>query len=927
MRRYTLIARLVTCLCLTSPMAGNAQSVTDTIRWWSFTSFSEETVNNLAADKTLWEEGLKNGKLIRYANKVTTDGNPTTANGKVISELEGILIGEGVTAGSFLLRHNMGEDNGVQMQRSVPVTITDVSAGQTLVVTLKSSSKNNEGISDVTNLNGEYGESTYTPNAFKTYMFEVAEDGKASFTNSGGIVIQSIGLLDISEDLRQQAETPIIDIQGNNVTITSPTEGTTVYYSIVNHGDVMAYAQEYTGPFALNRSCRLRAIAVRDDLKTSETAEQWVEIPLVMPFAGRPFELDPEHLNRGAVATYTGNGMLVNWRWLITDPIGMEFNVYRDNIRLNESPISGKTNFLDTQGKVSSTYTVEVWVNGEKTETAKVLNLTKGYWDIPLNRPPSGTTASGDFEYIPGDCMVADVDGDGEYEIVMKWDPSNQKDNSQSGFTGNVLIDCYRMSGEQLWRIDLGKNIRAGAHYTQLMVYDLDGDGRAELACKTAPGTVDGKGNFVLLDNDNPEADYRTSTGDKVGSIIDGPEYLTIFSGLTGEELTTIPYQPAHNIINNWGDNYGNRSERYLACVAYLDGEKPSLVMCRGYYTAAFLWAVDFDGTNLSTRWLHSSITPEIGAYGEGAHSISVADVDGDLRDEIIYGACTIDDDGSIIYRTGWGHGDALHVGDHDPDRVGLEVMMVHEETNAKYGVEMHDALSGELISGYYTGTDVGRGLCADVDGTSRGAEYWSTADNGVYNVNGEKIGTKRPSVNFRTYWDGDVQEEVCETGKIEKLKNRTSITTLVDFSSKYGVGTNLIKYTPCLQADILGDWREEVIYYDNATKSHLMIFSTPYASNVGVPTLMHDHQYRMATIWQTSAYNQPPHLSYFLPDYVEYLKQAATSADMMKTEAAVREVRYYNLLGQQTSNPPKGIYIREVIYNDGTSIHTKCMP
>ncbi|MBQ8362163.1 MAG: chitobiase/beta-hexosaminidase C-terminal domain-containing protein [Bacteroidaceae bacterium] len=909
------------------PNIAKAQPVADTIRWWNLASYSEETVANLAADTERWEEGWKSGKLIRYMNKVTSDGNTLMANGQVIKELEGLLIGAGIDAGSLLLRHNMGSDNGLQMQRSVPLTVVGVKAGQTVMVKLKSSSKNPMGISNVSNLEGEYGEEHYTSNSFKTYTFKVVEDGDASFTNSGGIVIQSIGLLSIGEDTRPQVETPVITLDGNRVTLVTSTEGATIYYSIVNHGKVRDYAREYNGPFTLDRSCRLRAIAVCEGMQDSEEAEQMVEIPLVMPFAGKPFELDPEKLGRGVVATYTSGGMLVNWRWLITDPLDITFNVCRNGIQLNNTPLTGKTNFLDATGKRTDTYTVEVIVDGKVTETATAMILANGYLDIPLNRPSSGSTVSGEFEYIPGDCMAADVDGDGEYEIVMKWDPSNQQDNSLSGYTGNVLVDCYRMTGEQLWRIDLGCNIRAGAHYTQLMVYDLDGDGRAEVACKTAPGTVDGAGKCVLLGTDDPAADYRTDEGDTKGVVINGPEYLTVFSGLTGEALSTVPYQPARNVLSDsdWGDSYGNRCERYLACVAYLDGVRPTLVMCRGYYTAAFLWAVDFDGTSLTTRWLHSSVVPEVGAYGEGAHSISVADVDGDLRDEIIYGACAIDDDGSIIYRTGWGHGDAMHVGDHNPDRPGLEVMMVHEETAAKYGVEMHDALTGELVSGYYTGTDVGRGLCADVDANVRGSEFWSTADNGVYAVNGEQIGTKRPSVNFRTYWDGDVLEEFCEKGKMEKLNHRTSISTLVNFSSKYGAGTNLIKDTPCLQADIFGDWREEVIYYDNETKSHLQIFSTPYATTIGVPTLMHDHQYRMATVWQTSAYNQPPHLSYFLPDYVKHLQEQAAAIVDNRLQMEVQTVRYFNLLGQETMFPEGKVYIRETIYTNGECVREKC--
>ena len=921
MRRHYLLYWILSIIALSA----QAQPVADTIRWWNLSKFSEATIADLSADTDLWKEGWKNGSLIRYMTNVETNGLPLEANGTIIKELDGLLVGAGIEAGSLLLRHNMGESqNGMQMERVAPVTVVGTKAGQTVLVTIKSSSKNANGIASVSNLEGECGFDTYTSTTFKTYTFKVVADGDASFTNSGGVVIQSVGLLHISEDTRPQAKTPVISVDGATVSLSCETPDVKLYYSIVNHGKVMDYPNEYTGPFTLDRTCRVRVVATREDMRDSEVAELTVEVPLVMPFAGRAFELDPENLGRGAIATYTGSGMLVNWRWLINDVPNLSFNVLRDGTKVNSTPISGKTNLLDSKGNASSVYTVEVLQNGEIIETVSVTNLAKGYLDIALNRPASGSNAGGEYEYIPGDCMVADVDADGEYEVVMKWDPSNQQDNSISGYTGNVLIDCYRLTGEQLWRIDLGCNIRAGAHYTQLMVYDLDGDGKAEVACKTAPGTIDGKGKQVLLGNDDPKADYRGDSGSKTGVIIDGPEYLTVFSGLTGEELATVPYRPGRDTIDNWGDTYGNRSERYLACVAYLDGKHPSLVMCRGYYTAAFLWAVDFDGTNLTTRWLHSSTAPELGAYGEGAHSISVADVDGDMRDEIIYGACAIDDDGSFIYRTGWGHGDALHVGDHHPDRPGLEVMMVHEETTAQYGVEMHDALTGELISGYYTGSDVGRGLCADVDAAARGAEYWSTADNGVYAVNGEKISTKRPSVNFRTYWDGDVQEEILEESEMKKMKSRTSLSTLVNFASKYGVGDNLIKNTPCLQADIFGDWREEVIYYDEATKSHLMIFSTPYSSNVGVPTLMHDHQYRMATVWQTAAYNQPPHLSYFLPDYVDYLKEVAASVDNVESAKAVKAIRYYDLYGRQCPKPEGVIYIQETEYEDGSVTHTK---
>ena len=905
-----------------------AQVSYDTLRWWNLAKYEAETLSNLAADTKNWNPMYKNGTLQRYANKVETDGLPLKANGVIIVETEGLVIGAGIKPGNLLLRHNMGSSqNGMQMQNIAPVGISGLKAGQRVFVTIKSSSSAPQGIESVTNLRGECGYDTYPSTYFKTYNFEVIADGDVSWTNSGGVVVQSVGVLEEKADTREQTAMPVISVEGGLVTLSCATEGAQIWYSLVDRGEVWDYALAYKQPFELTRSCRLRAVALKDGFRSSEVAEYMAEVPLVMPFAGRPWVLDPEALDRGAVATFTGttSNYLVNWRWLIDDPRDVSFNVYRDGKKLNDAPITDKTNFLDTQGSAQSIYTVETLSAGEVVETSTALMLPNGYLDIPLDRPAGGTTESGNFYYIPGDCMVADVDDDKSYEVIMKWDPSNRKDNSESGYTGNVLIDAYRMDGTKLWRIDLGKNIRAGAHYTQLMVYDLDGDGCAEVACKTAPGTIDGRGNYVLMGQDNPQADYRTSVGGKSGVVISGPEYLTVFSGLTGEELATTAYRPARDTISNWGDSYGNRSERYLACVAYLDGERPSLVMARGYYTAAFLWAVDFDGSSLRTRWLHSSVAGGIGAYGEGAHSLATADVDGDGRDEIIYGACALDDDGTIIYRTGLGHGDALHVGDFDPDRNGLEVMMVHEEVSAKYGVEMHDALTGEVLVGKFTGTDVGRGLCADVDAEARGCEYWSAAGNEVYGCDGSVISTKRPTVNFRTYWDGDLQEETTEKGVIAKWRGRTqSATTLVDMPSKYGAGTNVIKYTPCLQADIFGDWREEQIYYDEKTMSHLWIFSTPYASDYRVPTLMHDHHYRMATVWQTAAYNQPPHLSYYLPDYVESLTSGVQSVTDAGVEREVLRVNYYNLLGQQITRPECGVYIEEILYTDGSVSRTK---
>lgn len=403
-------------------------------------------------------------------------------------------------------------------------------------------------------------------------------------------------------------------------------------------------------------------------------------------------KLKREHLGRGVIAIRENpSTVAVSWRYLSSDPMDESFDIYRDGKKVNKHPLKNATFFQDSyQGTAPALYTVKA-IKG-KTESNYQLpaDAPVGYLNIPLVRPEGGTTLSGQaYTYAPNDASIGDVDGDGEYEIILKWDPSNAHDNSHDGYTGPVIFDCYKLNGQQLWRINLGRNVRAGAHYTQFMVFDLDGDGRAEVVMKTGDGAVDGTGKVV----GDANADYRNERG----RILTGPEYLTIFNGLTGEAMQTIDYVPERGNLMDWGDGRANRSDRFLACIAYLDGVHPSVVMCRGYYTRTVLAAYDWDGKNLKNRWVFDSNNPGCGDYaGQGNHNLRVADVDGDGCDEIVYGQCTINNDGTGLYSTRMGHGDAMHLTHFDPSRPGLQVWSCHE--NRRDGSTFRDAATGEVI-------------------------------------------------------------------------------------------------------------------------------------------------------------------------------------------------------------------------------------
>ena len=665
-----------------------------------------------------------------------------------------------------------------------------------------------------------------------------------------------------------------------------------------------------------------------------------------------------EKLDRGLIVVRVdASHCFLSWRLLGTDDKNTTFRVLKNGSVLRDK-ITGATSFQVT-GKSTDKFQVVTLQNGEVIETSpEVSPWSSAYLTLQLDRP----TAS-DCTYSPNDCSVGDVDGDGQYEIFVKWDPSNSKDNSHDGVTGNVFIDCYKLDGTKLWRIDLGQNIRAGAHYTQFLVYDFDGDGKAELMCKTGPGSMDSEGTYVNQATTNTTIKAANNTKSWItssGRMDGGHEYLTVFNGVTGKAVHTIAYYPNRNTkaelseaagTFNWAvgktDNHGyNRGDRYLAAVAYLGGPNanPSGIFCRGYYTYAYIWAVDFDGTQLKHRWLHRSdsntqwsvvdanmkesakvtapkATSGSGSntmFGNGNHNLSVADVDSDGKDEIIWGSAALDDDGSLLYATGFGHGDAIHLGDLNPDRPGLEVFEIHEEKGT-YAWDIHDAATGEiLLKGGQEGIDNGRGCAADIVADSRGYEFWSayggfdssSRNQNPFNViSGKVAGSTMPSMNFRIYWDGDEYDELLDDITITKYPSSTALG--VGRTAITGQSNNSTKATPCLMADIFGDWREELIVRNNSDDA-LNIFSTVTTTSYRVPTLMHDHVYRMGVAWQNVAYNQPPHLGYYLPDYIKSFEGVTTGIQSIEVDEMADDA-WYTLQGVRIDKPSvKGVYIHK---------------
>jgi rhamnogalacturonan endolyase len=638
-----------------------------------------------------------------------------------------------------------------------------------------------------------------------------------------------------------------------------------------------------------------------------------------------------ERLNRGVVAVRNGQQVVVSWRTLSTDRTGEPFDVYRNGVKLNSKPLTQGGSFFVDEQPLAGDATYEVRGGGRDGSYLLKAGAPEGYVAVSLQKPADGMTPDGrTYTYSANDASVGDMDGDGQYEIVLKWDPSNAHDNAHDGFTGPTIFDCYKIvNGESpnsklLWRIDMGINIRSGAHYVPFIVYDLDGDGRAEFIVRTADGTRDGKGRVIgdatadyrhrapeNAQNPTPErewAKYNKQGRPKTGRILTGPEYLTVFNGMTGEAMDTKPYIPERGNLQDWGDDYANRSDRMLAAVGYLDGVHASAIFCRGYYTRTVLAAWDWDGRELKQHWVFDTNDegtgkdgkPQQSYAGQGNHNLRVADVDGDGCDEITYGSMAVDHDGRGLYNTGMGHGDAIHLMTFDPTTDELQVWDCHE--NRRDGSDFRNARTGEVIFQIPSTSDVGRAMAADIDPTNPGVEMWSTDSHGIRNIKGNSLtpnpspkgegnlnservneshdhevttplprrrgggGEARLSINFGIWWDGDLLRELLDHGTVTKYNWETkTVDEVVRFPGI--VFNNGSKSNPCLAADILGDWREEVVAR-TPDSSELRIFVSTVPTEHRINCLMEDIPYRLSTAAQNVGYNQPSEPGFYLgPD------------------------------------------------------------
>ncbi len=780
----------------------------------------------------------------------------------------------------------------------------------------------------------------------------------------------------------------------------------------------MEFVKRYEGPeteYILNKSTHIPHYVYAESYSNGKLLERSEKLKTSVTYKQTP---QLEKLGRGLVAVKTSNGIFLGWRMFLdevkghneTGLTGTDYVIYKNGAKL--VTVCDSTNYLDEDGEESDKYSVAPVSEGKEGERSPEVSAWangKNYIEIPMKKPEGGITGdvarSDDgghnesfgqpYTYSVNDMSIGDIDGDGEFEYFVKWDPSNAHDVSHRGYTGKCYIDCYKLSGRLLWRLDMGVNIRAGAHYTQFIVYDFDGDGKAEMSVKTAPGTkmikydeagnvisekyitiperdvkngVTNEDNYVCsskdyydnlvshfmnwqnyeevrsgqwpktieecirmrprytypLSKENAEAlaDYfiddfapRLSEKNRLrefeGFIFKGPEYLTMFSG-DGEEIETIDFPvPREDDGLRWGDYAWkriepcNRVDRFQSAVGYLDGKHPYLIICRGYYTRTTITAYDFSKRKHELYFkVDSGYVPMDNPFahhcspdgtdekygiisGQGDHSLSVADIDGDGCQEIIYGACAIDHDGNVLYSSKepmpdgtlvkLGHGDSMHVAHIDPDRPGFQIFNVFEgASGVPYGYALRDAETGKVFFGERADRDLGRCMIGDINPNVRGLQVWVGK---IQDCKGNVLPDKLLGTNFSIRWAGDLSTQILDGvdyigGRhIGLVADNTHGLMLEPENTSTNNGT---KGNPCLVADLFGDFREELVLR-TTDSSFVRIYTNTEITKHKLFTLLHDPMYRTGVAWQNNCYNQPCYTSFYYAsdmDFAEVLPE-----------------------------------------------------